>query len=289
PKAAATYAKGLGRSVVKADGLASGKGVWVCDTPEKAETASRLCWDMYPERPIVVQEFLEGREVSVFAFTDGYDISPLVAACDYKRLKDGNKGPNTGGMGSYSWPSFWDRDLEAWTELFVMKPAVRMLDYLGFPFCGVLYAGLMLTAEGPKVLEFNARFGDPEAQVILPLLQGDLVEIMQACVAGELRKASVSWRRDLFSVGVVMASAGYPGKHEQGRVVFGLGKDQEDSMVLHGATRQEGERVLTDSTSGRVLTVVGTGGSLAQARKAAYGRVETLGFEGAFWRQDIAS
>jgi len=286
PEAVATFAKRFGKPiVVKADGLAQGKGVWLCYTPKEAEQAARLCWELFPEQPIVVQELLEGREVSVFCFTDGWNISPLVAACDYKRLLNGDQGPNTGGMGSYAWPRFWREPLEQEIFQYVIRPVIRAMARKGTPFVGMLYAGLMLTKDGPKVLEFNARFGDPEAQVILPLLESDLLEIMCACSEGRLKEVPVSWNRRLHAVGVVMASGGYPGEYKSGYPIEGL---NGDPLVFHASTRSEDRRVVTDNASGRVLTAVGTGSSLKEARKRAYKKMETIEFEDAQWREDIA-
>ena len=285
PEVVITFAKGYGKPiVVKADGLAQGKGVWLCHTIEEVERAANLCWKLFPEQHIVVQELLEGREVSVFCFTDGWNISPLVAACDYKRLLNGDQGPNTGGMGSYAWPEFWDGKLDSWVRDWVMRPVLREMQRRGTPFQGMLYAGLMLTEDGPKVLEFNARFGDPEAQVILPLLEGDLLEIMQACTDGNLDKVQVSWNRALHTVGVVMASHGYPGKYGSGYPIEGL---NGDLLVFHASTKSVDGRVVTDNASGRVLTVVGLGSSLKRARESAYTSLETISFEKAVWRKDI--
>lgn len=288
PQGVVTFVKNYGKPVVvKADGLAGGKGVWLCHTLEEVERYARLCWELYPGEPIVVQELLEGREVSVFCFTDGYHVSPLVAACDYKRLLDGDKGPNTGGMGSYAWPKGWSQALEQEILLWVIRPVLRRMELEGMPFQGMLYAGLMLTKAGPKILEFNARFGDPETQVILPLFQGNLLEVMQACTEGGLEKVAFSWRRDLHAVGVVLASKGYPGEFRSGFPISLNGKGK--GLVFHASTRLEEGRLVTDKTSGRILTAVGLGRSRPQARKAAYAQVEGITCEKAVWRSDIAS
>jgi len=280
------FAQSYGKPVaVKADGLAQGKGVQICPIPGEAGDFTEYLLKKYPGKPIVVQEVLEGREVSVFCFTDGWNISPLVAACDYKRLLNLNQGPMTGGMGSYAWPEFWDEELDSWVRDQVMRPVLREMQRRGTPFQGMLYAGLMLTREGPKVLEFNARFGDPETQVILQLLEGDLLEIMRACTEGHLNKVPVSWNRNQHAVGVVMVSGRYPGKYKSGYPIKGL---DGDPLVFHASTRSEDGRVMTDSASGRVLTLVGLGSSLEEARKRAYEKVKTIEFEGAQWREDIA-
>ncbi|MDP4007548.1 MAG: phosphoribosylamine--glycine ligase [bacterium] len=291
PQAAVTFAAGHGKPVVvKADGLTGGKGVWLCHTPGEVEQYANLCWELHPNKPIVVQELLKGKEVSVFCFTDGYHISSLVAACDYKRLLEGDQGPNTGGMGSYTWPHFWKKPLEEYVLEWILKPVLRSMSQKGMPFSGMLYAGLMLTKDGPKVLEFNARFGDPEAQVILPLLEGDLLEIMLACTKGRLDTVPVSWNRKRQAVGVVMVSYGYPNEYESGHPITRRNShDSKNALVFHSSTRREGETLVTDDESGRVLTVVGMGDKLFLAREAAYSEVGKWDFPTAAWREDIAS
>ena len=204
-----------GSVVVKADGLAAGKGAYVCEDREVALKAINDCMKARAfgtaGDTVVVEEYVEGREVSVFAFSDGEHLSPLVAACDYKRLLDGNSGPNTGGMGSYTPPDFWSPQLEDQVQRQIMAPVLRALKEVGTPYQGVLYAGLMVTSHGPKVLEFNCRFGDPEAQVILPMLKTDLVDVALASINGEMGKLSIQWQEDA-CVGVVMASGGLPGR-----------------------------------------------------------------------------
>ncbi|OHA64742.1 MAG: phosphoribosylamine--glycine ligase [Candidatus Wildermuthbacteria bacterium RIFCSPHIGHO2_01_FULL_49_22b] len=291
PHVVATFVQGYNKPVaVKPDGLTGGKGVQLCSNPKEAENAANLCGELYPDQPIVVQELLQGREVSVFCFTDGYHVSPLVVACDYKRLLDGDQGPNTGGMGSYSWPRFWNKPLEEEILQWIVMPILGKMELKGTPFVGMLYAGLMLTKEGPKVLEFNARFGDPEAQVILPLLQGDLLDIMLACTQGRLDKVQVSWNHALHAVGVVMAFQGYPGKCEGGHpVTRRYTRKQASALVFHGSTRLEDKSLVTDGASGRVLTVVGTGTPVSHAREMAYYETDKWGFFGATWREDIAA
>lgn len=272
--------KGYGKPVVvKPDGLTGGKGAQICETYEKAARAAVLCADLYPG-PIVVQECLSGPEVSVFCFTDGYNLSDLVAACDYKRRDDKNRGPNTGGMGSYAWPTFWTKELSAWIAECVMKPAIRAMALRGTPFCGVLYAGLMLTEDGPKVLEFNCRLGDPEAQVILPLFRGNLAKVMLSCVRGTLSSETVEWDKTLSVVGVVVASQRYPEKEETGYEIemFGLEGDDGDTLIFHGPTRVADDGVRILSNGRRMLTVVGKGTSLPKARKKAYTRMKGMKF-----------
>ena len=281
------------RLVVKADGLGSGKGGWVPKEKSEGIDAALKCRVNRPKEPVILQEFLKGQEVSVFCFTDGEHISPLVAACDYKRLKDGDRGPNTGSMGSYAWPVFWTDELARFISEKIMLPVVKELKRRGRPFAGVLYAGLILTEDGPKVLEFNARLGDPEAQVILPLLVTDLIEIMTARIEGRLEKMPVIWRKDISCVGVVMASRGYPDsdKCESGLEIEGLDEkfDIPGSLIFHANTKEINEdgKIKTITGKGRVLTIVGIDKSLAGARDNAYKRMESVKFLNEH-RSDIA-
>jgi len=236
---------------------------------------------------VVIEEMLQGPEVSVFAFCDGQHLSALTAACDYKRLADGDQGPNTGGMGSFSPPPLWDESLAGQVKATIMQPVVQALAQRGTPYRGVLYAGLMLTTEGPKVLEFNCRLGDPETQVVLPLLETDPLELMLACVQGQLDRTAVKWDSQRACVGVVMASGGYPGKYATGVEITGLGQDDDASLVFHAGTRLEGAKIVT--SGGRVLTIVGMGESLEQARFRAYQRTLGTSFPGACFRRDIAA
>ena len=279
-----------GPRVVKADGLAAGKGVTVCDDETQAAEAVRACMSgrAFGEAGamVLLEERLEGREVSVFAFCDGEHISPLVAACDYKRLNDGDGGPNTGGMGSYSPPGFWTPGLCAEVERSVMRPVVSAMAERGAPYRGVLYAGLMLTADGPKVLEFNCRLGDPETQTLLPRLASDPLELMLACSEGNLDRVNVLWD-DRRYVGVVMASGGYPEHYETGFEIDGLenGNTADAPVFTAGVGTEALGRPVT--AGGRVLTVVGGGGSIAEARERAYTRLSGISFHGAHWRSDI--
>ncbi|MBF8267284.1 MAG: phosphoribosylamine--glycine ligase [Dehalococcoidia bacterium] len=279
--------------VVKADGLAAGKGVTVAKSVEQAVRALKECMVERVFGPagdrVLVEECLVGREVSVFVFTDGESMSPMVAACDYKRAHDGDEGPNTGGMGSYSPPEFWSAALEREIQERIMRPTVRALAQQGCPFKGILYGGIMLTENGPQVVEFNCRLGDPETQVILPRLSSDLVEILLAVTEGRLNKTPIEWSAEA-CVGVVMASGGYPGSYETGFPIAGLPQAERRGLVFHGGTRvaREGAPgVLSDG--GRVLTVVGKGQSLRQARAQAYEGVAQVHFEGGFYRKDIAA
>ena len=280
-----------GPLVVKADGLAAGKGVLLCEDSGQARAAVKLCMSdrAFGEAgdTVVLEEYLSGPEVSVFAFCDGENLSPLVAACDYKRLEEGNQGPNTGGMGSFAQPDFWTAELAAQVERTIMQPVLRAMAERGSPYKGVLYAGLMLTEDGPKVLEFNCRLGDPETQVVLPLLASDPLELMLACAEGNLSKTDVRWDTKNY-VGIVMVSGGYPDKYQTGFEITGLDQDgPEDTMVFHAGTKLGAGKPLT--AGGRVLTVVGGGDSIDSARERAYARLEQISFEGARWRRDISS
>ena len=286
-----------GPTVVKADGLAAGKGVLLGPNVEEASAAVRRCLTEgafgAAGQTVVIEEFLTGQEVSVFAFTDGETISPLVAACDYKQVGEGDVGPNTGGMGGYAPPEFWNEGLAEDVKGTVIAPVLRQLARRGTPYRGVLYAGLMLTEKGIQTLEFNCRFGDPEAEVILPLLESDPLEVMLACAQGTLDQVQISWRSQPH-VGVVITSGGYPGEYQTGYRIAGLETEAPSSIVFHAGTRLAGESpgdredpeaVVTGG--GRVLTVVGWGDDLADARSNAYRRVEMIHFEGCYYRKDI--
>ena len=277
-----------GQVVVKADGLAGGKGSLICRDQEAAINA---LYDCMEDRifgaaggTVVVEELLEGQEISVFAFTDGEVVSSLIAACDYKRLLDGDRGLNTGGMGSYSPADVWDKELERQVRKEVMEPAVRGMANEGFPYKGVLYAGIMLTPNGIRVLEFNCRLGDPETQVILPQMKSDLAQVMLATMDGRLKKTKVDWGKQA-SVGVVVASRGYPGEYRRGLEVSGLDMVDKDILVFHAGTKIESSQVV--STGGRVLTVVGSGPTVTEAHERVYENVERVTFQGCHFRRDI--
>jgi phosphoribosylamine--glycine ligase len=275
--------------VVKADGLAAGKGVIVADSiPEALDALSNImeakAFGAAGGR-VLIEERLTGKEMSAFAFTDAHAVVPMVAACDYKRLYDGDGGPNTGGMGSYSPPPFLELTLAKKVREAIMEPAVKAMHEEGRPYKGVLYGGLMITSNGPRVLEFNARFGDPEAQVTLPLLKSDLVDIMLAVVDNRLGQMKVEWSDDA-CVGVVMASGGYPGSYKTGLAIGGLDEVDKDILVFHAGTKLEGGQVLT--SGGRVLTVVASGKNLTEAREKVYENIPRIHFEGCHYRQDIA-
>ena len=276
--------------VVKADGLAAGKGVTVADSiPEAVDT---LYHTMEAKAfgaagdKVIVEECLSGKEMSVFAFTDGKTVIPMVSACDYKPVFDGDRGPNTGGMGSYSPPFFHSPTLAKIVRETIMEPTVKAMAKEKRPYQGVLYGGLMITNDGPKALEFNARFGDPESQVTLPLLKTDLVEIFPAVISGNLDQVNVEWSDDA-CVGVVMASAGYPGSYKTGFPINGLDSLDKDIVVFHAGTKvgSEGE-VLTNG--GRVLTVVASGKTITEARERVYDNTPRIYFEGCHYRKDIA-
>ena len=279
--------------VVKADGLAAGKGVTVAATREEALAALRSCMEERTfgaagER-VVIEQYLEGREVSVFVFTDGEAFSPIVAACDYKRVYDGDQGPNTGGMGSYSPPEFWEPSLANEIEQRILQPTVQAMAQEGRTYRGALYGGLIVTRNGPKVIEFNCRLGDPETQVIMPLLETDLVDIVEAVLEKNLTETSIRWSTEA-CVGVVVAAGGYPGEYQKGIAITGLDTVHEDDLVFHAGTKMASPESSTDvvTDGGRVLTVVGRGASLAAARERAYAAAQGISFSGSFYRTDIA-
>jgi phosphoribosylamine--glycine ligase len=290
-EAARAYLAGMSVPVVvKADGLAAGKGVIIARTRDEAMAALRDCMERKAfgtaGDTVVIEEYLAGPEVSAFAFTDGEYVSPLAAACDYKRALDGDEGLNTGGMGSYSPPTFWTSELAQRIRREVMEPTVKALARAGSPFRGVLYGGIMLTKDGPKVLEFNCRLGDPETQVILPLLKSDLVNIVMATLDGRLSRMPIAWDNSA-CVGVVMASGGYPGKYSVGFPITGLESVSDDVVVFHAGTKKDMEgRTITNG--GRVVTVTAKGTTLQEAREAAYAGVSRINFKDAHCRKDIA-
>jgi phosphoribosylamine---glycine ligase len=270
--------------VVKADGLAAGKGVFVCRTQAEADAAweqARALGDS-----VVIEELLEGEEVSLFALTDGVDTIPLAPAQDFKRLLDGDEGPNTGGMGSYSPTPFLRSDeIDELVET-VHRPVLAELAARGTPFIGLLYAGLMLTGEGPRVLEFNCRFGDPETQAILPRLEGNFLGALAGAAGGALGGVELSAGPEA-AVSVVLAAAGYPDAPEPGVQIGGI-EDAEagGALVFHAGTAVRDGRLV--SAGGRVLNVTGLGNSVAEARERAYAAVERIDFPGAQFRRDVA-
>jgi len=275
--------------VIKADGLAAGKGVVIAMTTPQARKAIS---DMMQSRVfgaagdnIIVEECMVGPEMSIFGIADGKSIVPLVSACDYKRVHDNNEGPNTGGMGSYSPPAFATPELQDQVMQAVMLPTVKALAAEGAPYTGCLYGGLMLTKDGPRVLEFNARFGDPETQVVLPRLESDLVELMLAAINSTLDTVKVKLS-PLACVGVVLASGGYPGEYKTGFPIHGLNDVDKDIMVFHAGTKLDNNCPVTNG--GRVLTVVALGKTRDEARARVYDNISRIKFEGSFYRTDIA-
>jgi phosphoribosylamine--glycine ligase len=273
--------------VVKADGLAAGKGVMVCDDLTQAEAAVRYIFDGAfgsAGAKVILEERLEGPEVSLLAFCDGYTALPMLPARDHKRAFDGNQGPNTGGMGVFAPVPEVNPSLIAQIGHTVFEPVLKAMRERGTPYVGVLYAGLMLTPKGIKVLEFNARFGDPETQVILPLLQSDLFEVMQACVQGKLGRLVLDWSPKS-AVTVVLASPGYPGDYPKGLPIQIPEQPGESVMVFHAGTAQQGNSLVT--SGGRVLCVTALGKSFVSARARAYAAINQISFEGMHYRTDI--
>ena len=270
--------------VVKADGLASGKGVFVCRTTEELDEGLRAA-AAFPG-PLVIEELLEGEEVSLFALSDGREVIPLAPAQDFKRIADDDLGPNTGGMGSYSpVPILRPGEAEELVER-VHRPVVAELARRGSPFVGVLFAGLMLTEDGPRVLEFNCRFGDPETQSLLPRLDGDLTGALTAAAGGDLTGIELAVA-DAAAVTVVVAGPDYPARPDHGTAIEGVEAAEElGALVFHAGTARHGDRLVTNG--GRILSVTGTGASIAAARDLAYAACERITFDGARYRTDIA-
>ncbi|MCR8987512.1 phosphoribosylamine--glycine ligase [Brevibacillus laterosporus] len=282
--------------VIKADGLAQGKGVILAFSLEEAEEAIRqIMQDSkfgQAGSRVVIEEFMRGEELTLLSFIDGETVKPMIPSQDHKTVFDGDKGPNTGGMGAYApVPQVKNSDLQHIIDTIVQPMASAMVKE-GIPFRGVLYTGLMLTEDGPKVVEFNARFGDPETQVILPLLETDLADIVMATINGTLADLDIKWSKQS-AVTVVMASPGYPGDYPKGAVISGLDVPVADSpqgdrqeMVFHAGTKQEAGHFVTNG--GRVLAVTAIGDSLQLAKEKAYQAVSNISFTGAHYRRDIA-
>jgi len=276
--------------VIKADGLAAGKGVIIADSLMEAHKALSAIMETKVFGPagdrVIIDEYVRGEEVSLIAFTDGETVSPMVPACDYKKIGDGDQGPNTGGMGSYSPPGFFSSGMTEKVTRDILVPTLKAMAEEGIPYKGVLYAGLMIVDGEPLVLEFNARFGDPETQVVLPLLKTDLVDILMAVVQGSLDRVKIEWSSEA-CVGVVAASAGYPGKYKTGFPIRGIDSVDKDVLVFHAGTRLGNDGIIyTDG--GRVLTVAGMGKDMAEAREKVYGNIPSIQFEGCYYRKDIA-
>jgi phosphoribosylamine--glycine ligase len=274
--------------VVKASGLAAGKGVIVCDDLGEADVAltrimvEREFGDAGDE--VVIEERLSGPEVSLMAFCDGETVVPMLPAQDHKRAFDGDKGPNTGGMGAFCPSPLVTQDDIDWNVQHVLQATVRGMASEGVTYKGVLYAGLMLTPNGPKVLEFNCRFGDPETQVVLPLLKTDLVEIAHACIDGTLHQQNIQWHAGACAC-IVLASGGYPGAYAKGVSIHGLNTMPDDVIVYHAGTKRLDDGYVTDG--GRVLGVTARGTTLRNALARAYAGVSRISFEGVQYRRDI--
>ena len=270
--------------VLKRDGLWGGKGVTICETFTEAERVLEEILSRSGES-VVIEEYIRGQELSLLSFVDGKHVLPMIGARDHKRLLDHDKGPNTGGMGAYAPVPELDDTLEQVIVDTIVKPIVKAMAEEGHPYVGCLYTGLMLTEEGPKVVEFNARFGDPETQVILPLLQSDLGEIMYATATGQLEGVTLEWSKQFASC-VILASEGYPHQPLLGRCIIGdIHTMDTRSIVFHSGTEYERNHYVTQG--GRVLGVVGLGDTLEQSLEHAYERVATIEFEGQQYRKDI--
>ena len=276
--------------VLKADGLALGKGVLICNSLEEAEAGVKEIMEDKKfgsaGNTMVVEEFMTGREVSVLSFVDGKTIRPMTSAQDHKRAKDGDQGLNTGGMGTFSPSPFYTEEVDAFCKKYIYQPTVDAMAAEGRPFVGIIFFGLMLTEEGPKVLEYNARFGDPEAQVVLPRMKTDIIEVMEACVNGTLDQVELEFE-DNAAVCVVLASDGYPVKYEKGIPMYGFEnfKDKDGYYCFHAGTRFDGDQIVTNG--GRVLGITATGKDLKEARKNAYEATEWIQFSNKYMRHDI--
>ena len=293
PEAALAYLETAKMPIVlKADGLALGKGVLICQTLEEAkEGVKTLMMDKKfgsAGDEIVIEEFMTGREVSVLSFVDGNIVKIMSSAQDHKRAKDGDQGLNTGGMGNFSPSPFYTEEVDEFCKKYIYQPTVDAMKAEGRPFKGVIFFGLMLTPEGPKVLEYNARFGDPEAQVVLPRLENDIVDVFEACIDGTLDKVDLKFDNDRATVCVILASDGYPVEYKKGFPIEGLEKfkGKDDYYVFHSGTKfNDKGQIVTNG--GRVLGVTATGKDLKEARKKAYEATEWVSFENKYMRHDI--
>ena len=275
--------------VVKADGLAAGKGAIVCFSKEQALDSlnklmvQRIFGDAGAK--VVIEEYLQGEEVSVLAFTDGTNIVPLIPAQDHKPILDGDKGPNTGGMGAYAPAVFVDKKMLQTIRERILEPAVKGMAFEERHYRGVLYAGLIMTKQGPKVIEFNCRFGDPETQVILPLIKSDIVPFLNGCADGDIKNINLE-QFNKYAVCVIMASGGYPNKYEKGKKIIGLNNKFSDHVfTFHAGTKFSNDLCLTNG--GRVLGVTALGDDINQAINRAYSAVCKIAFDGAYYRKDI--
>jgi phosphoribosylamine--glycine ligase len=277
------------KAVVKADGLAAGKGVVVADSfDEAADAIDGIMKDKTfgaAGDKILVEECLQGEELSFFAISDGTGYLTLLSAQDHKRIFDDDEGPNTGGMGAYTNPPLYTEDLKQKIIDEVIEPTISAMQAEGCPYQGVLYAGLMITADGPKVLEYNARFGDPEAQVLMPMIKSDLLPVLEAAAQGRLNNQTVEINSGA-CVGVVLASGGYPGTYKKGDVITGLDQLNKDTIVFQAGTAIKNEQLVT--AGGRVMAVVARANSIPAAISKVYGEVEKIHFNNMQYRHDIA-
>ena len=277
--------------VIKADGLAAGKGVFIVKNLLQARDALDTLMEekKFGEagKQVVVEEFLEGEEVSILAFCDGKTVVPMVSSQDHKKIFDHDQGPNTGGMGAYSPVPFYSDEFKKRVLEEILEPTVKGLRIEGKEYKGVLYAGLILTKEGPKVLEFNARFGDPETQVVLPRLKTDLIDILNAVIDDRLHKINIQWE-DNAAVCVVVASGGYPGKHQKGKPISGLERlgKMKDMIAFHAGTKFQEGRVVT--SGGRVMGITAWDETISKAKEKAYKGIKEIYFEDMYYRKDIA-
>ncbi len=272
--------------VLKADGLHAGKGVVVAMTKDEALAGLDQVFGMGSSDPVVIEEFLKGEEASYFCFIDGEMVLPLTSAQDHKRVFDGDKGPNTGGMGAYSPAPVFTAAIEQRTLDEIVRPTARALVKAGTPYRGVLYIGLMITKDGPKLIEYNVRFGDPECQVLMPRLKDDLLTLMLGACEGSLGKMSVRWR-DEVAITVVLATKGYPGAYQSGSEIRGLDQAAkvEGVTIFHAGTKRDGDKLLANG--GRVLNVTATGKTVKEAQARAYKAVDLIDWPEGFCRRDI--
>ncbi len=274
--------------VIKTDGLAAGKGVTVAMSVEEAEEAIIDCFSGAfgaSGASVVIEEFMEGEEVSLFVLSDGEAILPLTTAQDHKRAFDGDTGPNTGGMGAYSPAPVMSREVYDETMARIIEPTVRGMASRGMPYAGVLYAGLMLTPDGPKLVEYNARFGDPETQVMMMRMESDIVPLLHAVATGTLAGHDVTWK-DAYALTVILATKGYPGDYGKGSEIRGVdGLDSDTLTVFHAGTKRDGERLIANG--GRVLNVTALGASVKEAQERAYRGVDAIDWPESFSRRDI--
>ena len=276
--------------VLKADGLALGKGVLICNNLKEAEEGVKEIMEDKKfgsaGNTMVIEEFMTGREVSVLSFVDGKTIRTMTSAQDHKRALDGDQGLNTGGMGTFSPSPFYTEEIDKFCQKYIYQPTVDAMAAEGRPFTGIIFCGLMLTAEGPKVLEYNARFGDPEAQVVLPRMKTDIVEVMEACIEGRLDEMELEFE-DNAAVCVVLASEGYPVKYEKGIPMYGFEnfKGKDGYYCFHAGTKFQDGQIVTNG--GRVLGITAKGKDLKEARKNAYEATEWIQFSNKYMRHDI--